>query len=334
MKNIIIRSLRAKQEGDLGTAEKFFEKPKNKLGDIKEEKRSKSKFRRLINFIVFFVFVLVVGGAGGILTDRFAIPYLLVNYPQLNQYEFLKQVNERTTIVEITKEVEISEDKAVVEAVKSVLPSIVQIVESMKDVNGELSGEFARKGTGVILTNDGVIITSAEIISIVDEDEVVSEKEKEEIEGNIDDDVETDSSSDLKRNLSKVKLSNGKIYSAELIAEDVSTGFAIIKIEESNLPVLAFAAFDNIELGEKVIALDDSVVVDIISKFIDGSEATENGVEKGTKKRIKIMNSLDESFNGAPVVNLKREIIGISQGGDMIVLMDEIAAFANEAMSK
>ena len=334
MKNIIIRSLRAKQEGDLGTAEKFFEKPKNKLGDIKEEKRSKSKFRRLINFIVFFVFVLVVGGAGGILTDRFAIPYLLVNYPQLNQYEFLKQVNERTTIVEITKEVEISEDKAVVEAVKSVLPSIVQIVEPMKDVNGELSGEFARKGTGVILTNDGVIITSAEIISIVDEDEVVSEKEKEEIEGNIDDDVETDSSSDLKRNLSKVKLSNGKIYTADLIAEDVSTGFAIIKIEESNLPVLAFAAFDNIELGEKVIALDDSVVVDIISKFIDGSEATENGVEKGTKKRIKIMNSLDESFNGAPVVNLKREIIGISQGGDMIVLMDEIAAFANEAMSK
>ena len=334
MKNITIRSLRAKQESNLGTAEKFFEKPKNEFGDINEKKHSKSKFRRLINFIVFFIFVLVIGGVGGILIDRFAIPYLLVNYPQLNQYEFLKQVNERTTIVEITKEVEISEDKAVVEAVKSVLPSIVQIVEPMKDVNGKLSGEFARKGTGVILTNDGVIITSAEIINIADEEEIVSDEEEEEIEDDNNNDIETDSGFDLKRNLPKVKLSNGKIYSAELIAEDASTWFAIIKIEETNLPVLAFAAFDNIELGEKVIALDDSVVVDIISKFIDGSEVTENGAKKETKKRIKIMNSLDESFNGAPVINLKREIIGISQGGDLIVPMSEIAVFLNEAMSK
>jgi len=331
MKNITIRSLRAKQEGDPGTARKFFEKPKNEFGDIKGKKHSGSKFRRLINFIVLFIFVLVIGGAGGILIDRFAIPYLLVNYPQLNQYEFLKRVNERTTIVEITKEVKISGDEAVAETIKNVFPSVVQIVEPVKDANGKLSGEFARKGTGIILTNDGVIITSAENISMADEDKVVSEEE--EVEDNIDD-IEADSNSELKRNLLKVKLSNGKIYSAELIAEDASIGFAIIKIEESNLPVLAFAAFDNIDLGEKVIALDDSVVVDIISKFIDGSEATENGTKKETKKRIKIMNSLDESFNGAPAVNLKREIIGISQGGDLIVPMDEIMAFVNEAMSK
>lgn len=332
MKNITIRSLRAKQKSDLRTAEKFFEKPKNEFGDIREEKHFRSKFKRLINFIVFFVFVMVIGGAGGILTDRFAIPYLLVNYPQLNQYEFLKQVNERTTIVEITKEVKISEDEAIVEAIKSVLPSVVQIVEPIKDIDGKLNGEFTRKGTGVILTNDGVIITSAEIINIADEKKIISEKE--EAESNINNDIETESSSDLKRNLPKVKLDNGKIYPVELIAEDALTGFAIIKIEETNLPVLAFAVFDSIELGEKVIALDDSVAVDIISKFIDGSEATENGAEKETKKRIKIMNSLSKPFNGAPVVNLKREIVGISQGGNLVVPMNEVMAFINKAINE
>ena len=105
MKNITIRSLRAKQKSNSKTAEKFFGKPKDESEDLSERKCSRSRFRKLINFIVLFIFVLVIGGAGGILIDRFAIPYLLVNYPQLNQYEFLKRVNERTTIVEITKEV-------------------------------------------------------------------------------------------------------------------------------------------------------------------------------------------------------------------------------------
>ena len=323
MKNITIRSLRAKQKNVSGAATNFFEKSKNKSEDIKEEKRQQSKFRKLISFITLFVFVLVIGGIGGILTDRFAIPYFLVNYPQLNQYEFLKQVNERTTIVEITKEIKISEDRAVVEAIKNTLPSIVQIVEPAQNSDGELSGKFIRRGTGVILTSDGVIITAAENINIA------AEKKENETEEEIN--TDENSGSDSEKSLAKVKLNNGEIYSMELIAEDTSTGFVIIKIGGSNLPVLAFAAFENIELGEKVIALDDSVVVDIISKFIESDEIIENNEKKETKKKIKIMNSLNESFNGAPVVNLKNEIIGISQSGNLIVPMDEIMIFVNSA---
>ena len=325
MKNITIRSLRAKQKDNLKNAERFFERPKDKIEDINEEKHSKSKFRRLMNFIVLSIFILVVGGTGGVLIDRFAIPHLLVNYPELNQYEFLKQVSERTTVVEIIKEVKISEDKAVVEAIKNTLPSIVQIVEPVKDSEGKLNGEFARRGTGVVLTSDGVIITSLENLKIASEEEIIPEENEVE--------TETDDSN-IKRNLSKVELNNGKIYSMELVAEDISTGFAIIKIEETDLPVLAFAAFENIELGEKIIVLDDSVVVDIISKFIDDSETVENGAKKEAKNKIKIMNSLDKSFNGAPVVNLKGEIVGISQGGNSVVLMNEITAFMSSALNK
>ena len=335
MKNITIRSLRAKQKSVSNATAKFFEKSKNNPEDIKEEKRQRSKFRKLISFIILFIFVLVIGGIGGILTDRFAIPYLLVNYPQLNQYEFLKQVNERTTVIEITKEIKISEDGAVVEAIKSTLPSIVQIVEPEKSSDGELSGEFTRKGTGVILTSDGVIITSAESVNITDEKEIVSgEGEIKNDDNNNDSDNKTSADSNAKNSSLKVELNDGKVYSAELIAEDISTGFAIIKIDEANLPVLAFAAFENIKLGEKIIILDNSVAVDIISKFVDDDKAAENNAEKETKKRIKIMNSLDESFNGAPVINLKREIVGISQSGNLVVPMDESVAFMNSAMSE
>lgn len=326
MKNITIRSLRAKQESDSETADDFFKKPKNEIENISEEKHSRSIFGRLINFIILFIFVLTVGGVGGILTDRFAIPYLLANYPQLNQYEFLKQVNERTTIIETTKEVKISEDEAVTETIKSALPSIVQIVEPEKNSDGKLNGKFARRGIGVILTSDGVIVTSIESVNIASNKN--EEKTKKEIE------IAGKNNSNAEKNLARVELNNGKIYSAELIAENIPTGFAIIKIDKTNLPVLASAAFDNIKLGEKVVVLDDSVAVDIISKFIDNNEMMENGAEEGIKKRIKIMNSLDKSFNGAPVINLKREIVGISQGGDLFIPIDEIMALMNRAMSK
>lgn len=334
MKNITIRSLRAKQKSDPKDTKSFFRKSKNKTEKMEETRHSRSVFKRLISFITLFIFVLVIGGIGGILTDRFAIPYLLVNYPQLNQYEFLKQVNERTTVIEITKEIEISEDKAVIETIKSALPVVVQIVEPLQDSDGKLNGEFARRGTGIILTSDGIIIASVESINLTAEKEIVSEEE--EIEEKNEEGIESNDeiNSGVEKNLARVKLNNGKIYSAELIAEDVSTGFAIIKIDETNLPVLPVAAFNSVEIGEKVVALDDAVMIDIVSKFVNNSEAVKSGAEEKIEKRIRIMNSLDKSFNGAPVMNLKREIIGISQSGNLIVPMDEVMALMNEAMSK
>ena len=297
MKNITIKSLRAEQESDPKKTEEFFKKPKDEFGDLDEKNHSRSKLKKFANFIVLFIFVLIVGGVGGILTDRFAIPYFLAHYPQFNRYEFLKKVNEHTTVVEVTKEVKISEDGATVEAIKKALPSVIQVVEPAENSNDK----FIRKGAGVILTSDGIIITSAKNINITDEEKI-------------------------KADSLKVELNNGKIYPAKLIAEDSLTGFAVIKIEENDLPVLAITAFDNIEVGEKIIALDDSVAVDIVSKFVDSG--------KTMKKRIKIMNSLNESFNGAPIINLKREIVGISQGGNSVVSMDEIMALVDNVVSK
>lgn len=328
MKNITIKSLRSKQENNLDATEDFFKKSKNEtedIGVVKKEKCKYSGFRKSVSFTVFFLFVLIVGGAGGILMDRFTIPYFLTHYPQLNRYEFFKKVNERTTIIEITKEVTISEDKAVVEAIKKALPAVVQIVEASEDSDNE----FIHKGAGIILTSDGIIITSIENINNAEKEEPVSDKEETASEDKIDSDIEN-----TKRDFLKyIKLNDGKIYSAELIKEDYSTGFAIVKIDETNLPILAFAISEKVELGAKIIALDNSVAVDIVAGFID-DYISGNETEQKTQKRIKIMNSLDESFNGAPVINLKGKIVGISQSGNLLVPTDEIMALINSVMSE
>jgi hypothetical protein len=162
MRNITIKSIRDKQEQTEESSDKFFKKPKDEnFFEEEPEKKRRSKLTWLVNFISLNIFVLIVGGIGGISMDRFAIPYLMTKYPELNQYEFLKRVNERTTIVKVTEEIKITEDKAIIDAIKKVSPSIVQILVP-SDSKNEI---YAYKSTGIILTSDGYIITSLKNIS-------------------------------------------------------------------------------------------------------------------------------------------------------------------------
>lgn len=316
MKNITIKSLRNKQKDFSNAAENFFQKPKNEIIDLTERPRKTKMIVKVIKFVLFSVFILLVGGIGGILMDRFALPYSLVKYPDLNQYEFLKRVNERTTVIETIKEIQISEDTAAVEAIQKVLPSVVHILRPSKDNN-----TFEYNGSGVIITNDGFIVTS--IKNITEWDKTENENK----------------ASDTKTKAIKIELNNKSAYDATVIGQDVFTGLAMIKINQSNLPVLAFANYEDLKLGEKLIIINDSVITDIISKFVN-DYIPANGEENspGNKaailpqKRIKIVNILDSFFAGSPAVGLNGEIIGISQGGDLLVPINEVEKFMNSAI--
>ena len=134
------------------------------------------------------------------------------------------------------------------------------------------------------------------------------------------------------------------MYSKEELNE-----LAIIKIEQVNLPVVTFADSDNLELGEKLIIFNSSVVTDIVSKLIDDypislktnaseseseeeNESEEEIEEIIIQKRIKIVNVLNDSFDKAPVINLKGEIIGLSQTGNLLIPMNEINKFIDEVL--
>ncbi|MCK4525322.1 MAG: serine protease [Candidatus Andersenbacteria bacterium] len=310
MKNITIKSLRDKQKDKIETAEDFFKKPKNEIDEITEQPYKPKRIKTILKTAFFIIFVLVIGGMGGILIDRAILPSLLIKYPELNQYEFLKRINERTTIIEKTEEIRISEDRAVVNAIKKVSPSVVEVLEFSTE-----NSDPIYKGSGIILTSDGFIITSIENIT-----PQKNNSEKENVEANI----------------IKIKLKNEKIYDTKLIKIDLPTNLAIIKIEESNLPVIALSNSENLELGEKVVIIDNSVITDIISKFINDYNSTETEKDNSkpiAQKRIKIINSLKSSFNGSPVINLKGEIIGISQSGNLFIPTNEIKDFIETAMN-
>jgi len=83
------------------------------------------------------------------------------------------------------------------------------------------------------------------------------------------------------------------------------------------------------------------VTADIVSKFVDDyispeelrSSQQASTVPKKTM-RIKITTNQDESFYGAPVINVKGEIVGISQSGNLFIPINDVIKFINTAMSK
>lgn len=311
MKNITIKSIRDKQINNNKAAEMFFSKPKDEI--VFEEPRDKRKCGALIiiKFILFAAFVLVVGGIGGVLADRFAIPYLLAKYPDLNRYDIIKNINSRTTTIEITKNINITENEGITDAIKKVSPSVVKIFKSLDDKNAEP----AYAGNGIVLTSNGYIITSAKLLASAESEAIATESKTDKKPVAVSAEI-------------KAMLFNGKTYKAEIVNSDPALNLAIIKIEEKNLPVLALADSNILKLGERVVVVDDSITIDIVSKFIDDYESPDDKNTPSKKQnRIMIMKELPESYRGATVINIKGEIVGISDSGNLFIPTNELNDF-------
>lgn len=315
MKNITIKTIRDKQKQNEEIAEKFFSKPKDDIiFEESNEKNKCSKGKFCLRFISLIIFVFFIGGIGGILIDRFALPYLIAKYPKLNEYDFIKQINERTTIIKVTEEIKISQDKAIVNAIEKVSPSIVQIFSADENIN-----KNTYIGSGIILTSNGYIITSANIIK-----KPVPAVGPETADANKKETAEKKEAALV----FKAELDDGKSYDAKIVENDPTSGLAILKIEASNLPVLPLADSDTLKLGERLIIIDDSIAIDIVSKLInDHRPAADQGKDSKPQKRIIIMQDLDDSFGGAAVVNTKGEIIGISEMNNLVIPTNNMNEF-------
>jgi len=136
-------------------------------------------------------------------------------------------------------------------------------------------------GSGVIITRSGYVITNSHVI-----------------EGNAS---------------VSVTLPGGQTYTAAVIGDDPEFDLAILEIDSSrtDFPVVIFGIYEDITVGEKVLALgypysDDlgdelSVVDGIVSslRFIDGYDYIQTDVE------------ISLGYGGGPLVNLDGEVIGM-----------------------
>jgi S1-C subfamily serine protease len=85
--------------------------------------------------------------------------------------------------------------------------------------------------------------------------------------------------------------------SYQVLKRDIENNLALIKIDKNNLQTKGFFDFSKLEIGERVFILSNSVNEGIVKSFNDDLVKT-NIIE-------------NEIVNGAPVFNIKGEVLGI-----------------------
>lgn len=178
-------------------------------------------------------------------------------------------------------------------AAQKALPSMVSIsVEYDVNYMG-MKKAVAGSGSGVIISEDGYILTNNHVISSADSSSFYQVSDAKSI---------------------KVKIYGDETeYEAEIIGTDSQTDLAVLKIDKTGLTPAELGDSSSIQIGEFVLAignpyeLDYSVTAGIISAL--NREMT---VENTTYNVIQADCAINSGNSGGALVNSKGQVIGIT----------------------
>ena len=144
-------------------------------------------------------------------------------------------------------------------------------------------------GSGVIIRSDGYIVTNSHVVANATKVEVT--------------------------------LNNNKTYTADVVGTDPATDVALIKIEETGLPVIPFADSDALRLGEWVLAigspmgreLQSTITAGIVSaKGRQMASGSRNPREVKIESFIQTDAAINPGNSGGALVNKRGELVGIN----------------------
>ncbi len=164
-------------------------------------------------------------------------------------------------------------------------PSVVGITSKVQASLGFFGSSIAEStGSGVILSNDGYIVTNNHVV---------------------------DGSVGV-----TVQLSSGNVYDAEIIGTDEQTDLAVIKIN-ANEPLTAASLGDSskLEIGEKAVAIGNPMGLEFFGSVTEGVISGLNRtitVENRTMNVIQTDAAINSGNSGGALVNGRGEVIGIN----------------------
>jgi serine protease Do len=172
-------------------------------------------------------------------------------------------------------------------------------------------------GTGIIMSEDGYIITNAHVvdgasaISVVMTDSTAST-----------DDTDDDSSSKSVAEKILEKQSDDSsdddsdnTITAELIGMDTQTDIAVLKIDRTGLTAAEFGTSSDIEVGELAIVIGNPLGFDLANTVTSGIiSATDRTltIEDRTMNLIQTDASINSGNSGGPLINAYGQVIGIT----------------------
>ncbi|KOY88122.1 hypothetical protein AD998_08815 [bacterium 336/3] len=160
-------------------------------------------------------------------------------------------------------------------------------VEDMfRQFHGKSWTPRSSSGSGVIISENGYIVTNNHVIENTE--------------------------------LIEVTLYDKRSYEAKLVGTDPSTDLALLKIEENHLPFLKYANSDNVRVGEWVLAVGNPFELNstVTAGIISAKSRNINLIQDKDNLQVEAFLQTDASVNpgnsGGALVNLKGELIGIN----------------------
>ncbi len=256
---------------------------------MSNEKKQK-KFR--INWLSLLILAVVLGFLAGI-TGEFFTKYYLSNSAFFRDLYFTEQTDlgQREIIIREPKKVVVEQDLRINQLKNEIQSSIVGVYKKKATVKNLLDKIFLPEnylGQAVVLTSDGWLISTADIIDNDQENLIISY--------------------------------NKQIYEIDKIIKDNLSQIVFIKITAQNLPVIRLVDFTDVNDGQQVFiynSYSDQLnlaniqdkrhkIIDNKYDFISSSESLD--------KHILLDRELDNEYNGSPLVNFQGKIIGLLSG--------------------
>jgi len=228
--------------------------------------------------VLKIIAVFIIGTVGGIFADQILWPYF-IERPLFHQYRL-----EQTPIY-VTEKKEttlyVQENLALRKTVEDVIPAVVGV--KTKTTGGEVL-----KGSGLIVTSDGLIVTLASLVP-----------KGSEFYFFVDD----------------------KWPAYQILKRDLENDLALIKIERGGLKTRGFADLEKIKLAEPVflVGMDFDVAIPesattTQSQFLLSPQPTVNTgiITTFDENIIKTNISEKTEVDGSPLFNLEGRVVGLS----------------------
>ena len=165
---------------------------------------------------------------------------------------------------------------------EKVKPSVVGVVNYQQS-NSSMYATAQLQGSGIIMSEDGYIITNAHVVQ---------------------------NALGL-----KVVLNDGTEYAAQIIGTDTKTDLAVIKIEATGLQAAEFGNSDQVQVGEQVIAVGNPTGLQLGGTVTVGYVSALNRIVDSTRGSLECIQT-DAAINpgntGGALANEYGQIIGIN----------------------
>lgn len=250
-------------------------------GEMHGRKRAGSGEAAAVILFIVLIAAAFVFAAFGIITDLHNSEEALEKFAERKQVVIYRAPDQPDTDDELLKK-----DKngkySIEGAAKLVKPSIVEIFTYNSKPDYE-AGNYIGSGSGVVLNEDGYIVTNAHVLRA--------------------------------DGFHSVSTSDGSTYEAEIVGRDVKTDIAVIKVNGVKFVPATFGNSDNAVVGEQVIAIGNPVnlsftvtdgIISAVKRKIRSDETTFE------MECIQTNADISPGNSGGALINLRGEVIGIT----------------------